>query len=158
MGRKQKWRRVRFWPEIRRFQPAKTVGQEPVWLENDEIEALRLADFQGQTQVKAARAMAISQSTFQRVLERARYKVARALVIGCPIFLKGGEEIMNRPGFGRRAGAGFGAGPGGVCVCTNPKCGYKMPHQAGIPCYQQKCPKCGSPMIREEAAQALKQE
>ncbi|OYT56877.1 MAG: hypothetical protein B6U68_02640 [Candidatus Aenigmarchaeota archaeon ex4484_14] len=28
------------------------------------------------------------------------------------------------------------------------KCGYKMPHQRGVPCYQQKCPKCGTMMTR----------
>ncbi len=42
---------------------------------------------------------------------------------------------------------GFAAGPGGYCICT--RCGYKVLHQRGIPCYQQRCPKCGSPMIRE---------
>jgi cation diffusion facilitator family transporter len=33
-----------------------------------------------------------------------------------------------------------GRGPDGDCVC--PKCGYKIPHQRGIPCSSIKCPKC----------------
>ena len=61
-------------------------------------------------------------------------------------------------GGGRGAGAGGGrglgrmggpyaAGPGGNCVC--PSCGHKVPHQAGVPCYQSGCPKCGTQMARE---------
>ena len=63
-------------------------------------------------------------------------------------------------GIGKRIGAGigrgmgrggqpdgFGLGPNGECVC--PKCGTKAPHQRGVPCYEQKCPKCGALMTRE---------
>ena len=49
-------------------------------------------------------------------------------------------------GRGRRAGGGFGLGPGGECICPN--CGYRVPHQVGVPCYARKCPKCGAPMTR----------
>jgi hypothetical protein len=49
-------------------------------------------------------------------------------------------------GKGRGRGDGFGAGPGGDCICTN--CGGKVPHQLGTPCFEQKCPKCGSAMTR----------
>ena len=51
-------------------------------------------------------------------------------------------------GLGRgRQPNGFGLGPSGECVC--PKCGKKSLHQKGIPCYEQKCPECGSLMTRE---------
>ena len=48
---------------------------------------------------------------------------------------------------GRMGGNRPGAGPGGNCIC--PKCGTKVPHQKGTPCYNQTCPKCSARMIRE---------
>ena len=68
-----------------------------------------------------------------------------------------GQRIGMRRGQGMGAGAGrvggergrmggFAAGSSGNCVC--PICGYKRPHQRGVPCYQQKCPKCSNRMTR----------
>ncbi|MBN1814965.1 MAG: hypothetical protein JXA14_24230 [Anaerolineae bacterium] len=64
---------------------------------------------------------------------------------------RGGGSGAGRGG-GRgpgRMGGSQAAGPGGTCVCPNPNCGHREPHQAGVPCYQKKCPKCGTQMIRE---------
>lgn len=47
-------------------------------------------------------------------------------------------------GGGRMGGTGMGMG--GECVCTS--CGAKSPHQRGMPCSSQKCPKCGAAMTR----------
>lgn len=38
-------------------------------------------------------------------------------------------------------------GPGGNCVC--PSCGKQVPHVRGTPCYQHKCPNCGTQMTRQ---------
>lgn len=57
---------------------------------------------------------------------------------------------LFRRGGGRgpgRMGGPKAAGPGGHCICPN--CGYRVPHAAGQPCYQQVCPKCGTAMTRE---------
>ncbi len=43
-------------------------------------------------------------------------------------------------------GGGRGLGPAGECVCIN--CGARVPHQAGGPCFTQKCPHCGGGMRR----------
>jgi DNA-directed RNA polymerase subunit RPC12/RpoP len=40
-----------------------------------------------------------------------------------------------------------GSGPGGNCVC--PKCGAKLTHPQGVPCYNLSCPKCGAKMVKE---------
>ena len=51
----------------------------------------------------------------------------------------------GRGGRGRQPG-GFGLGPEGECLCPN--CGNRVPHQRGIPCYEHRCPKCGTPKTR----------
>lgn len=56
----------------------------------------------------------------------------------------GGRGQGQGRGQGRMGGRGLG--PGGTCRC--PSCGTKVPHQRGIPCYQQSCPKCGNKMTR----------
>ena len=58
---------------------------------------------------------------------------------------QGGGRVGGR-GLGRMGG-GQAAGPDGFCVC--PECGQKVKHVAGKPCYDQKCPKCNTPLIRE---------
>ena len=69
------------------------------------------------------------------------------------------ETGFYKPAFGRGFGwqrkgrfrgeieTAKGGGPGGYCVC--PKCGYKIPHQRGIPCSQLLCPKCKINLVRE---------
>ena len=58
-------------------------------LTKDEIEAIRLADFEGLYQEDAAKEMEISRPTFSRILNSARKKIANALILGKAI------EIQN---------------------------------------------------------------
>jgi len=58
----------------------------------------------------------------------------------------GGGRGLGRGG-GRGRMGGFGMGPAGYCVCPN--CGKRVPHQRGVPCYQMKCPGCGTTMTRQ---------
>ena len=58
-----------------------------------------------------------------------------------------GRGMGRGGGRGRMGGTRPGAGPAGECVCPN--CGSTVPHQAGLPCYQVACPKCGAQMIRK---------
>ena len=55
---------------------------EKVELHSDELEALRLADYQGLYQEEAAKMMSISRQTFGRILSSARKKTAEALILG----------------------------------------------------------------------------
>lgn len=162
MPRPRLYRRVWFEPDVTYFKPVGIPIRhlEEVVLTIDEFEAVRLNDLEEMEQIKAAKKMKISQPTFHRLLQEARKKIADALVNAKTIRIKGGDYKMvmsRRMGTGRglRAGVGaggrgrmrgFAAGPGGECVC--PKCKTRAPHQIGIPCYKQKCPKCGSNMTR----------
>lgn len=163
MARPKKKRVVRFEPGITYFKPRGVPLSElaEVDLAVDELEALRLVDFEGLDQTKAAKKMEVSQSTLQRILASAHKKISEALVLGKAIRVKGGDYKMPR-GFGSlgsgrgrggggrgRMGGPFAAGPGGNCVCTNPDCKNEVSHAVGKPCYQTKCPKCGSPMVRK---------
>jgi len=53
---------------------------ERVVLQEDEMEALRLADFEGLYQQECAEKMGISRPTFSRLVESARKKTADALL------------------------------------------------------------------------------
>lgn len=127
----------------------------------DELEAIRLADLLGLYHEEAAEHMGVSRATFGRILESARKKVAEALVFGKGLRIGGGHvEFVGPPGHGhcqrwgqkgggRMAGwrGGLGMGPGGFCVCLS--CGFRKPHEAGVPCAQEQCPHCGTPLVRE---------
>jgi len=65
----------------------------------------------------------------------------------------GGGRGQGRGGqtAGRRGGM-LAAGAGGFCVC--PQCGKREPHQQGVPCFERKCPDCGTNMIRERTGNA----
>jgi len=164
MPRPRRIRRIFFEPRTNYFKP---IGIPSTYLEDniitrDELEAIRLIDYESMEQSKAAKKMKISQPTFSRVLKSARKKIAGALINGQAIRVKGGDFEMVQPrgrglgpgaGRGRMAGAGgrgrmggFAAGPGGECVC--PKCGYREPQIRGNPCMNKECPKCGTKMTR----------
>jgi len=162
MGRPRICRRIFFNPYITHFKPAGVLlrNMESSILTRDELEAIRLIDFEKIGQNKARKEMKISQPTLSRILKNAREKLADAVVNGKAIKIKGGDFKMVQPrgrglGLGRGQGLGVGgrgrmggmaAGPGGKCVCS--KCGYSEPQVRGSPCMNKKCPKCGSKMTR----------
>ncbi|NPA60241.1 MAG: DUF134 domain-containing protein [Epsilonproteobacteria bacterium] len=56
------------------------VNLERVILNEDEMEAIRLSDFEGLYQQECADRMEISRTTFSRLIESARKKIADALI------------------------------------------------------------------------------
>jgi predicted DNA-binding protein (UPF0251 family) len=96
------------------FKPAGVaVSQlETTVLSLDEVEALRLADLNGQYQEAAAEHMKISRATFARIVESARRKVADALIHGKAL------QIQTEPGDAPPPYAlAPGAGPRRGCGC-----------------------------------------
>lgn len=95
---------------------------EEIHLEADELEALRLADFEDQYQNDAAKLMGISRQTFGNIVKRARHKVADALINEKAIRIT--PLMMERKhchGCGRRWAETSHAPRGGHCpVCESP--------------------------------------
>ena len=76
---------------------------EEIFLEADELEALRLADLEDRYQNDAAELMGVSRQTFGNIIKRARYKVADALIHGKAIrFIPFVMERKRCHGCGRR--------------------------------------------------------
>lgn len=57
-----------------------------------------------------------------------------------------GWERKGRPGDTTEGPAG--RGPAGECVC--PRCGYRTPHERGVPCSTVQCPNCETSLQREQ--------
>lgn len=65
-----------------------------VFLEKEELEALRLKNVKDLDQEEAAKEMKTSQSTFQRILSSAYKKVSDALVNGKAIEIKDNQKQL----------------------------------------------------------------
>lgn len=96
MGRPHNCRNINYIPESRYFKPRAIplARLDEVVLALDELEALRLADFEGLYHDAAAEKMGVSRQTFGRILETARHKVAEFLVEGKALKIEGGNITM----------------------------------------------------------------
>ncbi len=117
MPRPKCLRRIRHVPGVTYFKPAGAplLALEEIVVPLDEVEAIRLADFEGVYHEEAAGRMRISRPTFSRLLESARRKIADALLHGKAIRMEGGPVAMEggcetRPGGGEPAGGRGRAG------------------------------------------------
>jgi hypothetical protein len=125
MPRPRRCRRIFREPQIRCFRP-ETIDEielEDVEITLDELESVRLSDYQKIHQKKAAEMMGISQPTFHRIITSAREKVATALVEGKIIKIKGGNYITDK----RR------------CKCRACDFEWYSPEKK-----HENCPECGS--------------
>jgi uncharacterized protein len=84
MSRPKKCRCISCCPDVSYFKPKgiPIMKLEEVSLRLDEMEAIRLADYEGRYHEEAAREMKVSRATFGRIINAARHKVAEALLQG----------------------------------------------------------------------------
>ena len=132
MGRRQLWRKVSFIPPITYFKPAgiPLAGLDEVKLLVEEAEAIRLKDLEGLEQEECAQKMKISRTTFSRVLDSARQKIADALLSGKAIRIEGGNFEMAVRRF--------------RCISGHE---WEVPFEAMISTPPELCPKCETPSI-----------
>jgi len=72
------------------------VELEEISITMDELESIRLADYEGLYHEKAAARMKISRQTFGRILREARKKVAGCLIKGKALKIETNEEKPQR--------------------------------------------------------------
>jgi len=89
-GRRKRARNISINPKYRCFKPCGESFREVdcVELEVDEAEALRLTDYLNLYQEESSQVMNISRATFGRIVQKARKKVADALINGKAIIIK----------------------------------------------------------------------
>ncbi len=92
MPRPRKCRKVCRLPDNDGFLPVNvTEGVEPVILNVDEYESLRLIDREGFSQEQCGEYMHIARATVQQIYTSARKKLADSLVEGRPLQISGGD-------------------------------------------------------------------
>lgn len=91
MPRPTKCRRVCYFPETLVFSPMGEANGEPVVLTIDEFETIRLIDREGLSQEACGIQLGVGRTTAQKIYEKARKKLADALVLGLPIKIEGGD-------------------------------------------------------------------
>jgi predicted DNA-binding protein (UPF0251 family) len=92
MPRPCRCRKIRCSPDANYFKPRgiPLASLEEVNLTLDELEALRLADFEGLYQEAAAKKMNISRQTFGNIINSAHKKIADSLLNGKALRIEGG--------------------------------------------------------------------
>jgi predicted DNA-binding protein (UPF0251 family) len=104
MPRPIRKRCICFWPKATYFKPAGIPLKmiEEVKLSGDELEAIRLKDFEGLDQIEVAEKMQISRPTVVRILQGARKKIADVLINSKAIKLEKGNDIIFKHRFNRQ--------------------------------------------------------
>jgi predicted DNA-binding protein (UPF0251 family) len=132
MGRPHLWRKVSFIPPVTYFKPAgiPLAALDEVNLLVEEAEAMRLKDLEGLEQEECAQKMNISRTTFSRILDSARQKIADALLNGKAIRIQGGNFEMAVRRF--------------RCISGHE---WEVPFEKMISAPPEFCPQCETPSI-----------
>lgn len=90
VARPIKCRRICSMPKAVRFRPESCGREDAVTMSYDELEILRLIDYENLKQDEAASCMEIARATVQQIYAEARRKCAIALVEARPLVIEGG--------------------------------------------------------------------
>ena len=112
MPRPKKPRFVSGYPSLTAFIPEGVPVAGEVFLSVEELEAVRLSDFESLDQESAANLMEVSRQTYGRILAHARRIISEALVTGKALKIEGGDYEFRGMGRRRRHGGGRGQGRG----------------------------------------------
>ncbi|NDP19899.1 MAG: DUF134 domain-containing protein [Paludibacter sp.] len=93
MPRPKQFRKMVSPPLMQGFKPfgIPRSALESVILQYDEFETIRLLDYEGLNQEQASERMKVSRPTLTRIYENARRTIAKALMEGKMILIKGGN-------------------------------------------------------------------
>ena len=108
MPRPKKPRFVSAYPTIAAFVPQGVNPTGEILMSIEELEALRLSDFEHLDQETAANMMAVSRHTYGRILANARSTIAEALVTAKALRIEGGAWEFRGRGRHRHRGGGGG--------------------------------------------------
>ena len=177
MPRPKRIRKMNNPPHFKGFRPiGLPEGNNPVVINFEEYEAIRLSDFEFNGHVDAAQIMGVSRPTYTRIYESARRKVAQAFVLGKAIVFEGGKVYFDSEWYScNNCGCWFNhpekeeeirnctlcgstniehyhqepqSGPtDDICIC--PTCGFEKIHLPTTPCKSEICPNCNCHMIRK---------
>ncbi len=96
MSRPKRIRKMTNPPHFKGFRPIGLQEENnPVVINYEEYEAIRLCDFELLGQVDASKLMDVSRPTYTRIYESARRKVAQAFVLGKTIVFEGGKVYFD---------------------------------------------------------------
>ncbi|HAW59402.1 MAG TPA: hypothetical protein DCX03_10410 [Bacteroidales bacterium] len=179
MPRPKRIRKVANPPHFKGFRPIGLAEENnPVILNYEEYEAIRLSDYELYSQFEAAQIMNVSRPTFTRIYESAKRKVAQAFVHGKAIVFEGGKVYFDSEWyFCNNCGCWFNhpadeqevkycalCGSSDILQCSDntesisiedncicPECGYEKPQTLGKPCKKEICPNCNCLMMRKGA-------
>lgn len=179
MVRPKRIRKMTNPPHFKGFKPIGPPEENnPVVLNYEEYEAIRLSDFEFYGHLEASRIMEVSRPTYSRIYESARRKVAEAFVLGKAILFEGGKVFFdtewhscksckcyfNHPAKDQKINSCTLCGSSDIeqylentqsssvedsCIC--PKCGHEKVHSPGVPCRNEICPVCNCLMVRKGA-------
>ncbi|MGB5749251.1 MAG: DUF134 domain-containing protein [Desulfobacterales bacterium] len=110
MPRPKKPRFVSGYPTLTAFIPEGVPVTGEVFLSVEELEAIRLSDFESLDQESAANLMEVSRQTYGRILAHARSIISEALVTGKALKIEGGDYKFRGMGGRRHRGGGRGQG------------------------------------------------